>query len=102
MTLDTRDEKVRDLMYDVDLRLSQKREGRARMAGVAIGMAVIFGLWLVPGYWHFRGRLYPGLPVFMDQWIFMAVIGFGVAKLLEKKFGRKRFPYLDQNHQIVG
>lgn len=102
MTLDTRDEKVRDLMSDVDLRLSQKREGRARMVGVAVGMAVIFGLWLVPGYWHFRGRLYPGLPVFMDQWIFMAVIGFGVAKLLEKKLGKKRFPYLDQNHQIVG
>ena len=102
MTLDTKDEKVRDLMSDVDLRLSQKRESRARMIGVGVGMAVIIGLWLVPGYWHFRGRLYPGLPMLIDQWIFMAVIGFGLAKVLEKKLGKKRFPYLDINHQIVG
>ena len=34
-TLDTREEKVRELMYDVDLRLRQKAETRARMIGVA-------------------------------------------------------------------
>jgi hypothetical protein len=102
MTLDTRDEKVRDLMSDVDLRLAQKREGRARMIGVLVGMGLIFALWAVPGYWHMRGRLYPGLPMLIDQWIFMALIGFGVSKVLEKKLGKKRFPYLDQNHQIVG
>src|SRR3954462_6502073 len=73
MTLDTRDAKVRELMYDVDLRLQQRREGRIRMVSVAIGMAVIFGLWMVPGYWGLRGRLSPGLPIFADQWIAMAL-----------------------------
>jgi hypothetical protein len=102
MTLDTRDAKVRDLMYDVDLRLAQRREGRFRMIGVIVGMAVIFGLWMVPGYWPLRGRLYPGLPIFADQWIFMAIIGLLVAKVLEKKLSKKRFPYLDQNLDIVG
>jgi hypothetical protein len=102
MTLDTNDSKVRDLMYDVDLRLGQKRDGRFRMLGVAVGMAVIFALWMVPGYWDARGRVYPGLPILADQWIFMALIGLGLSKLLEKKYSKKRFPYLDQNLNIVG
>ena len=101
MTLDTRDEKVRDLMYDVDLRLRGQRESRARFMGVLVGMTLIFGAWMIPGYWDARGRFYPGLPIFADQWIFMALIGLGVSKLLMKYVGRPRFPYLDEQHKIV-
>ena len=101
LTLDLRDEKVRELMYDVDLRLASRREGRFRMIGVVVGMATIFGLWLVPGYWGLRGHAYPGLPMFIDQWIFMALIGLGLSKLLEKKLARRRFPYLRDDLTIA-
>ncbi|CAN5903968.1 hypothetical protein BH11MYX3_BH11MYX3_21540 [soil metagenome] len=101
MTLDTRDEKVRELMRDVEDRLTRQRESRYRFVGVVIGMTVIFGLWAVPGYWGLRGRLYPGLPIFADQWMFMVLIGLGLSKLLVKHVGRKRFPYLDINLKIV-
>ena len=102
MTLDSTDSKVRELMYDVDLRLGQKRDGQFRMVGVLVGMGVVFALWMVPGYWDARGRVYPGLPILADQWIFMALIGLGLSKFLEKKYSKKRFPYLDQNLNIVG
>jgi hypothetical protein len=100
-TLDARDERTRELMYDVDLRIMQKAEGRARMIGVVVGCGLIFGLWLVPGYWGLRGSVYPGLPFFADQWAFMAIIGFGLSKFLEKRLAKKRFPYLDSLQQIV-
>lgn len=100
-TLDARLEQTRELMYDVDLRILQKAEGRARVVGVAVGCGLIFALWLVPGYWSLRGSVYPGIPFFIDQWAFMAIIGFGVSKLLEKRLAKKRFPYLDDTQQIV-
>ena len=93
-TLDANDERTRELMRDVDMRLGDRREGRLRFLGVGIGMAVIFGLWTVPGYWGLRGTLYPGIPLFIDQWAFMAIIAFGVIKGGEKLFFKKRFPYL--------
>lgn len=99
-TLDARDERTRELMYDVDLRLAQKVEGRARFAGVVVGCGLIFALWLVPGYWSVRGSYYPGLPFFADQWLFMAVIGYVVSRVLEKKLTKKRFPYLDGAQQM--
>jgi hypothetical protein len=95
MTLDTRDEQVRELMRDVDDRLTRQRESRFRFLGVLVGMTVIFCLWMVPAYWDARGRIYPGLPFLSDQWIFMVLIGLGIAKLLQNKVGKRRFPYLD-------
>jgi len=100
-TLDARDEKVRELMRDVDLRIALRWEGRLRALGVVVGMATIFGLWLVPGYWDLRGKLYPGLPLFADQWAFMALIAFGVIKVAEKKLVRRRFPYLRDDLTIA-
>ncbi|MGE0398623.1 MAG: hypothetical protein AB7T06_18090 [Kofleriaceae bacterium] len=100
-TLDARLEQTRELMYDVDLRIAQKAEGRARMIGVVVGCGLIFGLWLVPSYWGLRGTIYPGLPFFADQWGAMAVIGFLVSKVLEKRLAKKRFPYLDSTQQII-
>ncbi len=100
-TLDARKEQTRELMYDVDLRIMQKAETRARMIGVFIGCGVIFARWLVPGYWGLRGTVYPGLPFFADQWAAMAVIGFGVMKVLEKRLAKKRFPYLDSTQQMI-
>ena len=100
-TLDARDEKVRELMRDVDGRLADRREGRLRFLGVAVGMAIIFGLWLVPAYWSARGAVYPGLPLFMDQWIFMAVIGLGIVKGGQRVFKTARFPYLTSDLTIT-
>lgn len=100
-TLDARDERVRELMRDVDLRHGLRWEGRLRFLGVAVGMAAIFGLWLVPGYWDLRGKLYPGLPLFADQWAFMALIAFGVIKVCEKRLVKKRFPYLRDDLTIA-
>lgn len=99
-TLDAREERVRELMYDVDLRIAQRAESRARMIGVVIGVGTIAALWAVPGYWDLRGTLYPGIPFLVDQWFFMAVIGLVVSKLFEKAFTKKRFPYLDDSQQV--
>ena len=92
-TLDARKEDVRVLMRDVDQRLADRRDGRMRFAGVVLGMAIIFSLWLVPGYWSLRGTIYPGLPLFFDQWIFMAIIGLAIVKLGGRLI-KPRFPYL--------
>jgi hypothetical protein len=99
-TLDARDERVRELMRDVDRRLADRRDARFRWIGVVGGMAIVFGLWLVPGYWGLRGYAYPGLPVFADQWALMALIGFGIGKLLHKLVGKPRFPYLQDDLTI--
>ena len=90
-TLDMHDEKVRELMRDVDGRLASRREGRLRWLGVDTGMVVVFGLWAVPGYWTLRNAI--ALPILIDQWILMALIGFGLMKLLSGMV-RPRFPYL--------
>lgn len=100
--LDARKEQVRELMADVDLRLGDAREAKLRWGGVAIGVGLVFALWMVPGYWGLRGALYPGLPFFADQWGFMIVIAFLVMKLGKKLVGHTpRFPYLNEQQQIV-
>jgi hypothetical protein len=101
ITLDMHDEKVRELMRDIDDRLAKRRETRFRLIGVVVGMATIFGAWMIPGYWDLRGRLYPGLPFVMDQWLLMALIGLGLSKLLEKKLARRRFPYLGSDLEVT-
>nr|HEX4312888.1 hypothetical protein [Kofleriaceae bacterium] len=88
---DARDDKVRELMHDVDERLRRTRETHARFVGVLIGMFVVFGLWMIPAYWDLE-EIIRG-PGFIDQWALMAAIGYGVMKLLARG-GRKRFPYL--------
>jgi hypothetical protein len=102
MTLDLRELRVREFMRDVDLRLAQRREGRIRFVGVGCGMLIVFGAWLIPGYWKLRGLVYPGLPMFFDQWALMALVGYGVNVGLERVFKSKRFPYLDDNLRITG
>ena len=93
-TLDARKEDTRELMRDIDRRLADRHEGRLRFLGVIIGMGLVFGMWLIPGYWSMRGTVYPGLPLFMDQWILMAMIGLGIVKGGQRVFKAQRFPYL--------
>jgi hypothetical protein len=90
--LDLRDEKVRDLMRDVEQRLVDQREKRLRFLGVAVGMVTVFALWLVPGYWQIEEAF--RLPVFFDQWILMAGIGLATIAILNRLLAKKRFPYL--------
>lgn len=99
-TLDARDEKVRELMRDVDMRLGDRRESRLRFLGVGIGMAIVFGLWTIPAYWDLRGSVF-ALPMLVDQWALMAVIGIGVVKGGEKLFFKRRFPYLKDDLTIA-
>jgi hypothetical protein len=66
------------------------------MIGILSGMGIVFGLWTLPGYWEARSMSL-ALPVLLDQWIFMALIGFVVAKLLGRLFGKPRFPYLQED-----
>lgn len=97
-TLDLADVKVRELMRDVEQRIHDRREGRFRLLGVGIGMVVVVALWMVPGYWTIRQGM--ALPLFFDQWILMALIGFGVIKLLMSRV-KKRFPYLRDDLTIA-
>jgi hypothetical protein len=100
-TLDANDIRVRELMHDVDLRLGDRREARLRFLGVGVGMVTVFLLWMVPGYWSLRGTLYPGLPLFADQWLLMAVIGLVVLKGGERLLKKRRFPYLRDDLTMV-
>ena len=99
--LDARREDVRGLMADVELRLTDRREARIRWISVVLGIATIVCAWMIPGYWSLRGTLYPGIPFFLDQWLFMALIGLGLLKLGERVFAHKRFPYLNEQQQIT-
>ncbi|HET9623571.1 MAG TPA: hypothetical protein VFP84_19500 [Kofleriaceae bacterium] len=90
MTLDLREPRVCLLMRDVERRLEDRRQGRFRMIGVLFGMAVVFGMWTLPGYWEARSMTF-ALPVLLDQWIYMAAVGLGTAWLLKRIFGRPRF-----------
>jgi len=93
--LDLANEQHVELLRDIDHRRRDKHSDRTRLLAVGISLAVVFGLWLVPGYWSWRGVAYPGLPFFADQWFFMIVIALGVWKLLGRTAPKPRFPYLD-------
>ncbi|MEO8707324.1 MAG: hypothetical protein ABI867_45270 [Kofleriaceae bacterium] len=94
-TLDLMDLKVRELMRDVEDRLLHQREKRLRLLGVAVGMVVVFALWLVPGYWAIEESF--RLPMFFDQWILMAGIGLATMAILSRMFTKRRFPYLSDD-----
>jgi hypothetical protein len=94
-TLDARKEDVRVLMQDVDQRLADRRERLVRFGGVAVGILLVFVLWLIPGYWSVRGTIYPALPVLFDQWILIGLVCFLIVKLGGRSFRvASRFPYL--------
>ena len=100
--LDARKEEVRGLMADVDLRRGLRREAQLRWGAVAIAVGTVFALWLVPGYWSLRGKLYPGLPFYADQWGFMIALGALLMAAGKRVLGgRPRFPYLDEQQQLL-
>jgi hypothetical protein len=100
--LDARREQVRELMADIDRRASDRREATIRWAAVVLGAGIIVALWLVPGYWYQRGRLYPGLPFLADQFAFMIGLAILFLTLGKRVFGhRPRFPYLDEQQQLA-
>jgi len=94
--LDLRKQETRDFLVEVDQRRRDRRDNQIRMVSVGLGMVIVIACWFIPGYWYARGRLYPGLPLLADQWIFMTLIGLGLTKLLPLKFGvRPRFDFID-------
>lgn len=99
--LDANKEEVRGLMADVELRLGDRREARLRWGGVILAISIVVFAWTIPGYWQVRGDAYPGLPFLLDQWLFMTVLGFGFLKLGERVFTHKRFPYLNEQQQLI-
>jgi len=94
-TLDGRSVEVRELMRDVETRLHHQRDTRFRFIGAGAGIVAIIALWFVPHYWEFRESM--ALPFYFDQWILMALIGFGLNRLLLARFSKPRFPYFDAN-----
>jgi hypothetical protein len=92
-TSDLRDEKIRELMRDVEERLERRREGRLRFAGVLVGISAVVALAQVPGYWEYRSR-FLALPLLFDQLLLMAFFGLGASAGLGRIFAKKRFPYL--------
>lgn len=91
---------VRELMADIDLRRSLRREARQRMLSVALGIVPVFLLWLVPGFWATRLRLF-ALPMLFDQWLLMIGLALLAMRVLQRWPGAKRFPYLDDNQQLM-
>lgn len=90
-----------DLLFDIETRLRLRRETRIRLGSVAVAVGFVLVLWTVPGYWSLRGRLYPGLPLFADQFAFMIALGFGLMKLVERRYrGVRRFPYISDEGQL--
>jgi hypothetical protein len=85
-----------ELLRDIDRRRRDKHTDRVRIIAVVVSMAIVFALWLVPGYWSVRGTYYPGLPLLADQFAFMILIAIGISKLLEKRAPRPKFPYVDE------
>lgn len=82
-----------ELLCDIDERRADKHSSRTRVLSVFIAMAIVFGLWVIPGYWDLRGSVYPGLPLFADQWGFMILIALTLWKVFERLAPRPRFPY---------
>ena len=93
--LDLRRRRHRELLEEIDSRLSDRRNDRIRMIGVVAGIATIVAAGiLIPGYWTARAKLF-ALPLLADQVIYMIVIAFGIITVLERTFNRKRSPFLD-------
>ncbi|MFT3700230.1 MAG: hypothetical protein QM831_44205 [Kofleriaceae bacterium] len=100
--LDLEDVRTREFMRDVDERLRVRRENRFRIVGVLIGTVIIVALWTQRFWWEARGKVYPGLPMLIDQFAMMIAIGFGVSWALTKtKLGKPRFPYLKRDLTIA-
>ncbi len=91
---DLRRSDTRELLEGIDARRRDRLEGQIRAVAVVASIAVVVALWMVPGYWRLRGRLYPGLPLLADQIIFMCAIAYGLLTLGEARLQRPRFPYL--------
>ncbi len=86
-----------ELLRDIDRRRLDKHADRVRIISVVIAIAIVFALWLVPGYWSVRGRYYPGLPLLADQFIYMILIALGISKLLARTAPRPKFPYVGED-----
>jgi hypothetical protein len=89
--LDSR--RARELFEEIDSRLRDRAEGRARFGGVICGMAIVIAAWFIPGYWTARNAML-ALPMFADQWLLMAVFAYGLMQVFERALQRPRFPYL--------
>ena len=81
-----------DLLRDIDQRRQDKHEKRSRFLAVGIALAIVFALWLVPGYWTYEQRV--AMPFLFDQWALMIVIGFGLTLVFKQFRPKKLFPYI--------
>ena len=70
------------------------------MLSVAFGIVPVFLLWLVPGFWATRLKLL-ALPVLFDQWLLMIGLALFAMNVLQRLPAAKRFPYLDDNQQLM-
>ena len=86
---------VRDLLREHDDRRLDRARDRHRFIGVAVGMAIVIATWFIPHFWTVRRQLF-ALPFLADQILLMAVIGWGVLTVLDRRTPSTRFPWLDR------
>ena len=92
--LDLGNMRHRDLLRDIDRRKLDKHNDRSLKLAVAIAMAIVIGMWFIPGYWSFRMQAI-ALPLLIDQWAIMIVFALGIQKVIERAAPKKKFPWID-------
>jgi hypothetical protein len=96
---DLRRPDTRFFLEELELREERRREERLRWVGVAAGIALVIGLWLIPGFGALRRQIM-ALPLGLDQLILMVAVSYGIILLLERGFRRPtRFPFLKEPFQ---
>lgn len=95
VALDLRQRRTRELLWEIDERLSRRREDRLRAACVAGAIALVVAAWMVPAYVDLRRQIF-ALPLLVDQIAVMVAVAWAAMALLEPALvtGRRRFPHL--------
>ena len=88
-------------LNDVDARTRDRREGQIRALGVALGMAVVFGLWTQGWWWDFRSE-FIALPLLIDQIGYMFVLALGAMAVLHRVWpAKQKFSWLDEHQRTM-
>ncbi len=88
---DLRNPETLTFLQDLRTRALDRRETILRWVGVGCGIALVLGLWFIPGFWAARRRAF-AIPFLFDQWVLMGALAYGIGLLLDKLLPN-RAPY---------